>query len=47
MGYADRKSYSINDIFMNGDLVALCTHMQPVVAVPFDKAEYSVVSDAS
>lgn len=46
MGSVDRKSYSSNAIYLNGDLVARFTHKQHVVVVSSTEAEYFDVSDA-
>mmetsp|Transcript_43485 Transcript_43485/g.81431 ORF Transcript_43485/g.81431 Transcript_43485/m.81431 type:complete len:398 (+) Transcript_43485:385-1578(+) len=46
MGSTDRKSYSGNTVFINGDLVGWYTHKQPIVATSSTEAEYVAVSDA-
>lgn len=42
----DRKSFSSDDIYLNGDMVAWYTHKQLVAAVSWTEAEYIAVSDA-
>lgn len=41
----DRKSYSRNTTYLNGDLVDRSTHKQHDVALSFTKTEYIAVSD--
>jgi len=46
MGSTDRKSYSGNVIYMNGDLVGWYIHKQPIVAASSTDAEYVAESGA-